>query len=66
MDTELTNTLTLSILEKAIAYHRWVFEKISPYLRGNILEVGCGIGNLTSFLLNHGKVIASDINEGYL
>jgi len=66
MDTELTNTLTLSLLEKAIAYHRWVFEKIRPYLRGNILEVGCGIGNLTGFLLNHGKVIVSDINEGYL
>jgi len=66
MDTELTNTLTLCLLEKAIAYHRWVFEKISPYLGGNILEVGCGIGNLTSFLLNHGKVIVSDINEGYL
>jgi len=66
MDTELTNTLTLSLLEEAIAYHRWVFEKISPYLRGNILEVGCGIGNLTSFLLNHGKVIVSDVNEAYL
>jgi len=66
MDTELTNTLTLSLLEEAIAYHRWVFEKIRPYLRGNILEVGCGIGNLTGFLLNHGEVIVSDINEGYL
>jgi SAM-dependent methyltransferase len=66
MDTELTNTLTLSLLEKAIAYHRWVFDKIRPYLRGNILEVGCGIGNLTSFLLNHGEVIVSDINEFYL
>ncbi len=55
MDTELTNTLTLSLLEKAIAYHQWIFEKIRPCLRGNILEVGCGIGNLTGFLLNHGK-----------
>ena len=66
MDTELTNTLTLSLLEKAIAYHQWIFEKTIPYLRGNILEVGCGIGNLTGFLLNHGKVIVSDMNEGYL
>ena len=66
MDNALTHALTLSLLEKAGAYHQWVFEKISPYLRGNILEVGCGIGNLTSFLLNHGKVIVSDINEGYL
>lgn len=66
MDTELANTLTLSLLEKAIAYHQWIYKKIRPCLRGNILEVGCGIGNLTGFLLNHGKVIVSDINEGYL
>jgi SAM-dependent methyltransferase len=66
MDTELTNTVTLSILEEATAYHRWIFEKIKPHLRGNILEVGCGIGNLTGFLLNYGKVIAADVNEGYI
>ena len=66
MDTELTNTLTLSLLEEAMAYHRWIFEKIRPHLRGNILEVGCGIGNLTGLLLNYGKVIAADVNEGYI
>ena len=32
----------------------------------DILEVGCGIGNLTEFLLSHGEVIASDVNGGYL
>jgi 2-polyprenyl-3-methyl-5-hydroxy-6-metoxy-1,4-benzoquinol methylase len=66
MDTELANTFTLSILEEATAYHRWIFEEIRPHLRGNILEVGCGIGNLTAFLLNYGKVTVADINEGYL
>ncbi len=66
MDTELTNTRTLSLLEEATAYHRWILEKIRPHLRENILEVGCGIGNITGFLLNYGKVIAADMNEGYL
>ena len=66
MDTESTNTLTLSLLEEATAYHEWIFEKIRPHLRGNILEVGCGIGNLTGFLLNYGKVIVADVNEGYI
>lgn len=63
---EKTNTLTLSILEEAVAYHRWIFEKMRPYLGGNILEVGCGIGNLTRLLLSQGKVIATDVNESYL
>lgn len=66
MDTEETNTLTLSLLEEAVAYHRWIFEKMKPYLGENILEVGCGIGNLTGLLLNRGKVIAADVNKDYL
>src|SRR4030043_299979 len=49
-----------------MAYHQWIFEKIKPYVTGNVLEVGCGIGNLTGFLLNDRKVIASDVNEDYL
>ena len=66
MDTPKTNTLTLFILEEAVAYHRWVFEKIRPYLGRDILEVGCGIGNLTGLLLSQGRVIVADMNEGYL
>jgi len=66
MDIEKTNTITLSILEEATSYHRWIFEKIKPYLKGSILEVGCGTGNLTGWLLGWGKVVASDMNENYL
>ena len=65
-DTEKTNTLTLFVLEEAEAYHRWIFEKIKPYLGKDIFEVGCGIGNLTTFLLSKGRVIAADVNEDYL
>lgn len=66
MDLEMTITSTLSILEEAPAYNRWIFEKIRPWLGQSILEVGCGTGNLTGLLLSKGGVIASDINEGYL
>jgi SAM-dependent methyltransferase len=66
MDTLKTNTLTLYLLEEAVAYHRWIFEKIRPWLGKSILEVGCGIGNITGLLLNHGRVIAADMNEDYL
>jgi 2-polyprenyl-3-methyl-5-hydroxy-6-metoxy-1,4-benzoquinol methylase len=66
MDAGLTNTRTLILLENAVAYHQWIFEKIKSYMIGNVLEVGCGIGNLTRFLLKDRKVIASDVNEDYL
>lgn len=66
MDVEKANTLTLSILEEAPAYHQWIFKKVKPWLGKNVLEVGCGIGNLTGLLLEVGKVVASDMNPRYL
>lgn len=66
MDIEKTNTVTLYLLEEASTYNRWIFNKISPWLGKNILEVGCGIGNLTGLLLGHGKVIVADVNKDYL
>jgi 2-polyprenyl-3-methyl-5-hydroxy-6-metoxy-1,4-benzoquinol methylase len=66
VDVEETNTLALSILEKADAYHRWVFGKVKGWLGERVLEVGCGTGNLTGLLLCERKVIASDVNPNYL
>jgi 2-polyprenyl-3-methyl-5-hydroxy-6-metoxy-1,4-benzoquinol methylase len=66
MNVERTNTLTLLLLEKATAYNRWVFEEIQPFLKGNLLEVGCGTGNLTGWLLQQGRVVATDLNQDYL
>jgi len=66
MDVEKANTLTLSILEEAPAYNQWIFDKVKPWLGKGILEVGCGIGNLTGLLVQAGKVVASDMNPQYL
>ncbi len=65
-ESEKTNTLTLFILEGADAYHRWIFDKLRPYLGKDILEVGCGIGNLTGLLLSQARVIVTDVNRSYL
>ena len=64
--SDQAGALTLSILEEAPAYHRWILDRISPFLGKRTLEIGCGIGNLTGLLLEHGKVIAADVNEDYL
>ena len=66
LGVEKTNALTLSLLEEASAYNDWIFRKIKPFLGKDILEVGCGIGNLTGLLLSQGKVMAADVNKGYL
>jgi 2-polyprenyl-3-methyl-5-hydroxy-6-metoxy-1,4-benzoquinol methylase len=66
METDKTNTLTLLLLEGADAYNRWIFERIQPFLKGKILEVGCGIGNLTGLLLHQGEVMTTDVKADYL
>lgn len=43
----------LNIMAKATNYNRWIFDKISPYLGERILEIGCGIGNMSELLLKN-------------
>ncbi|EKD90201.1 MAG: hypothetical protein ACD_31C00110G0002 [uncultured bacterium] len=58
--------LTLESMSQAVWYNQWTIKKFEQFLKGDILEVGCGIGNFTSFLTKYGNVWAIDINEQYV
>lgn len=66
MGHEKIDKATLLLLENANFYNKIVFEEIRPFLKGNIFEVGCGIGNLTGWLIKQHKVMVADMNEDYL
>lgn len=57
---------TLESMSQAVWYNQWTLNKFKKYLKGEILEVGCGIGNFTKSLLDFGKVFAIDINTNYI
>lgn len=57
---------TLNIMREVSWYNEWLFSFLEPFIKGNILEVGAGIGNFTSLLLKKGKVFAIDMNRGYV
>lgn len=57
---------TLESMSQAIWYNQWTVDQFKKSLHGDILEVGCGVGNFTSQLLNFGEISAIDINEDYL
>lgn len=57
---------TLESMSQAIWYNQWTLKKFSRYIKGDILEVGCGIGNFTNALTKYGEVWAVDINRDYL
>lgn len=57
---------TLESMSQATWYNRWTQTKFSKYLTGKILEIGCGIGNFSSYLAKYGRLTAIDINYEYL
>lgn len=53
-------------LEKAQRFNRWMAEAIARHAGSKVLEIGAGIGNITSWLLPRDRYLASDINPNYL
>lgn len=61
-----TGFLTLRNLEKARRFNRWLFGQFSGYLGDEVLEVGCGIGNLTRMVLDKKRLVCVDISPTYV
>lgn len=64
-DKDKIGSSTLQAISNANRFNRWMYENISPYIKGNVLEIGSGIGNISEFLLEEHKVTLSDINPDY-
>jgi glycosyltransferase involved in cell wall biosynthesis len=56
----------LARLNRAPRFTRWMADTIRPYVGDRVLEIGAGIGNLTTNLVPRSKYHASDINPHYL
>jgi SAM-dependent methyltransferase len=62
-DTNLLST------KKAANFTNWMYDEIKPYLRGNILELGSGIGTYSEKVVkdfNKNIVVLSDIDQEYI
>jgi 2-polyprenyl-3-methyl-5-hydroxy-6-metoxy-1,4-benzoquinol methylase len=57
---------TLDVIRHADKFNRWTYDTIRPFCKGNILEIGSGVGNISQFFLKDGaSILLSDIREGY-
>ncbi len=56
----------LHSLERAQNFNRWMSESIAPHVGARVLEIGSGIGNITSLLLPRDFYLASDLNPHYI
>jgi SAM-dependent methyltransferase len=56
----------LENLKLADRYNNWIFEQIKPHLGNTVLEVGCGNGNFTVFLVQQcQQVTGIDLKQEY-
>ena len=53
-------------LERARRFNAWMAERLRPYIGRRVLEIGAGIGTLTSHFIPRELYVASDINPHYL
>jgi SAM-dependent methyltransferase len=53
-------------METAAWYNKWLFSLIKPFIEGDILEAGGGIGNFTRMLATCGNVVSIDNNKDYV
>lgn len=64
--SDVVGEQTLAALSKARAFNEWMGEQIIPWVKGDMLEIGSGIGNLSElFLQKNFKVTLSDLNPKY-
>ena len=57
---EIATLCQLSFLKN---YNRHIYEQIKPFLGSHVLEIGCGNGNITTFLIAGRSVTALDKSE---
>jgi len=48
---------SLEVLSDLYNYNHWLLNKVRPFIGEAVCEVGCGIGNITQFLLNRRQVV---------
>ncbi len=61
-----TVDLSLKLMSEVNFYNQWIFQNIEPYLGENNLEIGCGIGNISQYLVKVGNLTAIDISQKYV
>lgn len=57
---------TLKVIAKADRFNKWMYDQFKHQLKGEILEIGSGIGNISKLVIEDGHSITlSDYNEEY-
>jgi SAM-dependent methyltransferase len=65
--TDQAGRETLQIISKADRFNRWMYNQFHSFLKGEVLEIGSGIGNISQFVVDAGfNITLSDYNPEYV
>jgi SAM-dependent methyltransferase len=65
-NSDTTGLQTLDIIGKADRFNHWMYSAIRPFCQGKILEIGSGVGNISSYFIGDGlNIHLSDIRQEY-
>ena len=64
--TKHSGHYVLSAVSRATGYNRWVLRQVGDYLGQRVLEAGCGIGNLSTLLLERQRLVLVDHEPIYV
>jgi SAM-dependent methyltransferase len=57
---------TLEALAGAHNFNKWMYDTIAPYVKGELMEIGSGIGNISAFFLdNKVNTTLTDLRTNY-
>jgi len=57
---------TLDVMEGAHRYNRWTYDRVRNGLGQRVLEIGCGTGTITSFMVERQLVVGIDVVDDYI
>jgi SAM-dependent methyltransferase len=57
---------TLEVMEGAQRYNRWTYDRVRDGIGQHVLEIGCGTGTITSFMVDRQLVVGIDVVDEYI
>ena len=57
---------TLRRVQRLKSYSKFQFDLLKPFVQGELLEIGAGLGTLTTHLSSQTAMVATDIDDQYL
>lgn len=65
-EIDIEGEATLRAIANADKFNYWMYEQMLPFIKGDVLEIGSGIGNISKYINTEGRIFLSDLRDHYI